>query len=160
MRETLLTLLVLGALAPDPASAQIGGRPGWSVVPALGFGVVRVNDSWNSGGMEAGVEVGYGGPTWGWDAYGSMNGLGVACSHVCFDGGPALTTGPSVGIGRLQIGAGAGAMKQFGSWRLLPYGRVSLLRGPLRFDLKVEVPQQDGVGVYFPLMVGVPIGPR
>jgi hypothetical protein len=139
------------------ASAQTGPHRSWAVVPLLGFGVVR-DEGWQSAGMEAAVELEYGGTDWRWSGYGSLRGLGVGCSHVCFDGGPAVAIGGSRSVGALWIGGGAGIMKQFGEWRLLPYGRISQDAAPFRFDMRVELPQWSGLGVYLPILIGIPIG--
>jgi hypothetical protein len=124
----------------------------------LGLGVVRDGD-WGSGGMEAAIELEYAGTGWRWSGYGSLRGLGVGCGEACFDGGPALAVGGSRSVGVLWIGGGAGVMRQFGEWHLLPYGRASLDAAPFRIDLRVELPQGDGLGVYVPVLVGFPISP-
>ena len=128
-----LPLLFGIAVVPARASAQIERQRTWAVVPLLGFGTVRDNATWGSAGMEAALELEYGGTSWRWNGHGSLQGLGVGCSHACFDGGPA------VGIG--------------GS----PYGRISLDRSRVRFDVRVELPRRYGLSAYVPLMVGIPI---
>ena len=154
-----LTLLLASAtLFPAAGAAQELSRSGWTIVPSLGFGTVRVNHSWNSGGAEAAFDVEYGGTDWRADAFTSLRGLGVGCSESCFEGGPAFALGAARSVGALWVGGGAGTMKQHGSWRFFPYGRVSFDAEPVRLDLRVEWPQQDGSGVYFPILVGFPIG--
>jgi hypothetical protein len=154
-----LTLMLAGAaLLPSAASAQRDAGRGLAVVPALGFGTVRVNGGWNSGGAEAALGVEYAGADWRADGFGSLRGIGVGCSESCFDGGPAFALGASRSVGALWLGGGAGTMKQHGRWRFLPFGRISVDAARLRLDLRIEWPQQDGSGVYFPLMVGIPIG--
>ena len=148
-----LTLLVV----PAAASAQDDAGAAWKVVPLLGFGVVRVNESWNSAGMEAAAHIEYGGTAWRGNGYASVRGVGVSCSHTCFDGGPAVGIGASRSVGAVWIGGGLGVMKQLGQWRLSPYGRISLGAAPLRFDVRIEFPQHTGSGVYFPILMGIPI---
>ena len=153
-----LTLLpILPVVTPASVLAQEDARRAWTVVPLVGFGVVRVNESWNSAGMEAAVDLEYGGMAWRGNGYASVRGIGVGCSHTCFDGGPAVGIGASRSIGAVWIGGGLGVMKQLGQWRLSPYGRISLDVAPLRFDLRIEFPQHTGSGVYFPILVGIPI---
>lgn len=174
-RPTLLPpawMPVLLGLALLPAAAS-GQAPephrSWAVVPMLGFGVVR-DGEWGSAGMEAALELEYGGSDWRWNGHGSVRGLGVSCSHAraatevstCFDGGPAVAVGgmrslDALSLGALWIGAGAGVMKQFGEWRLVPYGRISLDAAPLRIETRVEFPQFDGMGPYVPILIGIPI---
>jgi hypothetical protein len=48
-------------------------------------------------------------------------------------------------------------MRDFEEWHLLPFGRLSLDAAPFRFDVRVEFPQQRGVDVYVPILIGVPI---
>jgi hypothetical protein len=95
--------------------------------------------------MEAALELEYGGTDWRWRGYGSVRGSGVGCSPACFDGGPAVAIGSSRSVGALWLGGGAGMMKQFGEWRLLPLGRVSVDAAPFRFDTRVELPQWSGL---------------
>lgn len=149
--------LLAAAGVPPTASAQTEPQRSWAVVPWLGFGVVRDNGDWGSAGAEAALELEYGGAGWRWSGYASLRGLGVACSVACFTGGPALAIGASRSVGVLWIGGGAGVMKQFGAWHPLPYGRISLDAAPFRIDLRVELPQESGQGVYLPLLVGIPI---
>jgi hypothetical protein len=144
------------AVAPATVFAQMEPHRSWAVVPLLGFGAVRDGD-WESAGMEAAVELEYGGTDWRWSGYGSLRGLGVGCSHACFDGGPAVAIGGSRSVGALWIGGGAGIMKQLGEWRLLPYGRISLDAAPFRFDMRVELPPWSGSSVYLPILIGIPI---
>src|SRR5687768_9898721 len=120
-----LPLLLHGALVPTAASAQMEPQRSRALVPLLGFGMVR-DGGWGSAGMEAAVDLEYGGTDWRWSGYGSLRGLGVGCSHACFNGGPAVAIGGARSVGALWIGGGAGIMKQFGSWRFIPYGRISL----------------------------------
>jgi len=153
-----LPLLLNVAVVPAMASAQTEPHRTWAVVPLLGFGVVRDGD-WESAGMEAAVELEYGGTGWRWSGYGSLRGLGVNCSEACFDGGPAVAIGGSRSVGALWFGGGVGLMKHFGEWRLLPHGRISLDAAPFRFDMRVELPPWNGTGVYLPILVGIPISP-
>lgn len=153
-----LPLLAIAVL-PAAASAQTEPARAWAVVPLLGFGVVRDNGQWGSAGMEAAVELEYGGTDWRWSGHGSLRGVGVGCSHACFDGGPAVAIGGSRSIGALWIGGGASAMKDFGRWRLQPYARLSLDAAPFRFDMRVELPREHGLSVYLPILVGMPISP-
>jgi hypothetical protein len=155
-----LFIPTLAAAIPTAALAQDDARRAWTVVPLLGFGVVRINESWNSAGMEAAIDLEYGGTAWRGNGYASVRGVGVSCSHACFDGGPAVGIGASRSVGAVWIGGGLGVMKQLGQWRLSPYGRISLGRAPLRFDFRVEFPQHIGSGIYFPVLVGVPISRR
>jgi len=153
--------LLIATTAADPAavSAQSEPQRAWAVVPYVGFGVVSRNERWNSAGMETAIDVEYGGAHWRWSGSGSVKGLGVGCSHVCFEGGPAVALGGARSVGALWIGGGAGVMKQFDVWRLLPYGRVGLDAASLRFEMRAELlPRQIGSGAYFPIMVGFPIG--
>lgn len=157
-RSWPVSLLILGAaVMPAALSAQAEPNQGWAVVPWLGFGVVRDNGGWQSGGMEAAVDLEYGGTRWRWSGYASQRGLGVGCSHSCFEGGPALALGGSRSIGPLWIGGGAAVMKRHGAWSLFPYGRVSLDTGRVRWAMRLELPQED-VGIYVPIMIGIPIG--
>jgi hypothetical protein len=144
-------------LAPVVASAQAEPQRRWAVVPLVGFGVTHVDASWNSAGLEAAIDLEYGGSAWRGSGYASIRGVGVSCSHACFDGGPALAVGASRSIGAVWIGGGAGIMKQFGTWRLSPHGRISLDAAPFRFEFRVEFPQHTGSGVYLPILVGVPL---
>ena len=142
------------AMLPRAGSAQAQPQRAFSVVSLLGFGVVSDGD-WSSVGLEAALDLVYGGTDWQWSVYGSWRGLGVGCSEACFDGGPALAVGVSRSIGRFWLGAGAGAMHEFGRWRPLPYARISVERAPFRIDLRVELPQEEvGGGVYLPLLLG------
>lgn len=152
-----LPLLLGAAVLPEKASAQTEPHRSWAVVPLLGFGVARRNGNWESAGAEAAVDLEYGGPGWRWSGYASLRGLGVNCSEACFDGGPAVAIGGSRSVGALWIGGGAGVMRHFGAWRLLPYGRISIDAAPVRFDARVELPQASGLGVYLPILVGIPI---
>jgi hypothetical protein len=154
--RTWLPVLLGLAAVPAALSAQTEVEGHWTAVPLLGFGVVR-DGGWGSGGMEAALELGYERAGWGWSGYGSLRGLGVGCSHACFDGGPALAMGVSRSVGAIWIGGGMGAMRQFGEWHALPYGRVSLDAAPLRLDLRVEFPRRSGPGVYMPILVGIPV---
>src|SRR5688572_28091728 len=104
----VLIATLIGAATPSGAAAQGAPPAGWSLVPLLGFGTVRVNDSWNSGGMEAALELEYGGAAWRASSSASLKGLGVGCSESCFEGGPALALSGSRSLGRLWIGVGAG----------------------------------------------------
>ena len=151
-----LPVLLSVALEPAVVSAQTAPQRSWAIVPLLGFGVVR-NGGWGSAGMEAAIELEYGGTGWRWSGYASQRGVGVGCSHACFDGGPAVAVGGSRSVGAVWIGGGAGVMKQLGEWRLLPYGRISLDLPPFRFDLRVELPQWNGSGPYLPILMGIPI---
>ena len=126
-------------------------------MPWLGFGMVRAGESWNSGGLEAALELEYGDASWRGSALASERGVGVGCSEACFEGGPAFAIGAARSIGDLWIGAGAGTMHQHGGWRFLPYGRISVDAARARLDLRIELPQQDGSGTYFPLLVGLPL---
>jgi hypothetical protein len=127
-------------------------------VPWLGFGIVHSGESWNSGGLEAAVELVYEAADWRLSAYASERGVGVGCSEACFEGGPALAAGASRSMGGgLWLGGGAGAMHQHGRWRFLPYGLLSVDAARVRLDLRIELPQQDGSGVYFPILVGLPL---
>jgi hypothetical protein len=150
-------VVVLG-LAGEPAalSAQMEDERDWTAVPLLGFGVLR-DGGWGSGGVEAALELGYRRSGFRWGGLGSLRGLGVSCSHACFDGGPALALSMSRSVGPLWIGGGMGAMKQLGEWRALPYGTVSLDAAPLRLDLRVEFPRRGGPGPYLPILVGIPL---
>src|SRR5688572_6061446 len=115
---TWLALLpTLPMVIPAAASAQDDARRAWTVVPFLGFGVVRVNQSWNSASMEAAVDLEYGDTAWRGNGCGSVRGIGVGCSHTCFDGGPAVGIGASRSVGKAWIGGGLGVMKQLGQWR-------------------------------------------
>ena len=144
------------AMTPNSAAAQEERTDTWAIVPSMGFGMVRVGESRNSAGMELAVDVEYGGAAWRADAFASLRGLGVGCSHSCFDGGPALAAGVSRSLGRVRLGGGMGTMNQLGDWFLLPYGRISVNAAALRFNLRVEFPQDDS-GVYFPLLIGIPL---
>ena len=154
----LTLLLALAAAAPAAASAQVERGPAWTVVPMVGFGfVVEENGSRNSGGLEAAVDLEYGDARWRGGAYGSWRGLGVSCSHACWEGGPAVAAGASRALGRLWLGGGVGTMKQRNEWLFVPYGRVSVDVAPVRLDLRVELPQDEGSRVYLPLLVGFPV---
>jgi hypothetical protein len=48
-------------------------------------------------------------------------------------------------------------MKLFTRWRMLPFGRISFDAHPVRNDVRGEFPQFAGLGVYVPVLVGVPI---
>jgi hypothetical protein len=154
----LFVIVACAALFPSGASAQDEAGPAWAIVPSLGFGTVRVNESWNSGGAEAALDVEYGDSDWRAGGFASLRGIGVGCSESCFEGGPAFALGAARSVGALWLGGGVGTMKQHGSWRFLPYGRISFDAAPLRVDLRIEWPQQDGSGVYLPLLIGMPIG--
>jgi hypothetical protein len=123
----------------------------------LGMGVVRESGGWNSAGAEAALELEYGGAAWRWSGYASLRGLGVGCSHACFDGGPAAALGVARSLGPLWLGGGVGVMDQLGRSRVVPYGRLSLPVARFRLDLRVERTRQTGSDVYFPLLVGFPI---
>ena len=151
-----LPLLLNLAVVPATLSAQTEVAPHWTAVPLLGFGGVR-DGGWGSGGMEAALELGYERAGWRWSGYGSLRGLGVGCSHACFDGGPAFAMGVTRSVGAIWIGGGLGAMRQFAAWHALPYGKVSLDAAPLRLDLRVEFPRRSGLGVYMPVLVGIPL---
>jgi hypothetical protein len=170
VRETLRRRMVFGwtwlgvivlhtASAPVAAWAQAEPQRRWTVVPLVGFGVTRVDASWNSAGLEAAIGLEYGGSAWRGSGYASIRGVGVGCSHACFDGGPAFGVGVSRSIGAVWIGGGAGIMKQFGTWRPSPHGRISLDAAPFRFEIRIELPQHTGSGVYLPILVGVPFSP-
>lgn len=151
-------LLVLGnAMVPTLLGAQTEASPAWAIVPFVGFGAVVENGDVESAGMEAALDIEYGGTRWRLNGYSSLRGLGVSCSHACFDGGLALAVGASRWLGAVWIGGGIGAMKQLGEWQLLPYGRLSLDSTPIRFDVRVELPQGSGQGVYIPILVGFPL---
>lgn len=165
-RTLALALGCLAALAAALPAAPIAAqdaRRTVTIVPALGAGVVRSNGSWNSAGVEAALDVGFRLASWRLDGYASVRGIGVGCSEACFEGGPALAAGVSrlLGgrpLGGVWLGAAAGAMHQHGRWRFVPQGRVTLDRARVRVELRVELPQQEGSGVYVPLLVGIPIG--
>lgn len=168
MLETLRRRLVCGwtwlgvivlhtALAPVAVWAQAEPYRAWTIVPMVGFGVTRVNTSWNSAGLEAAVDLEYGGSAWRGSGYASVRGVGVSCSHACFEGGPAFAAGASRSIGAVWIGGGVGIMKQFGTWRLSPHGRISFDAAPFRVEFRMELPQHTGSGVYMPILVGIPI---
>lgn len=154
-----LLVLCLASLVPPTASAQTEGERSWSVVPLLGFGAVGDHGNWGSAGVETALDVGYGGGAWRWSGYASLRGIGVGCSAACFDGGWAFAGGASRSVGPLWIGAGAGAMRQLGQWHFLPYARISLDAARFRFDVRVELPRQTGVGVYVPALIGMPLSP-
>lgn len=153
----ILTLGILTAAAlPTPACAQTVPEPGWAVVPMLGFGLVR-DGAWGSAGMEAAVELEYGAEAWRGSGYVSQRGIGVGCSHACFDGGPALALGGSRSLGPLWVGGGAGVMKDFGEWRLVPFGRISVDAAPFRVDVRVELARESGWDLYLPVLIGLPL---
>ena len=160
MRWSALALAIACiAGAPSPAAAQAEPVRAWTVVPWLGFGVVRAGESWNSGGMEAAVELSYErAGRWRASAWASERGIGVGCSEACFEGGPAFAVSAARGIGRsFWLGAGAGTMHQHSRWRFVPFGRATWDADRVRLDFRIERPQQDGSGVYFPLLVGLPL---
>jgi hypothetical protein len=153
----LWLLLALVALLPARASSQESAPAAWAVVPLLGAGVTRENDSWGSAGVEAAVELEYGGQRWRGGSYGSWRGLGVGCSERCLEGGPAVGIGASRSVGGLWIGGGALAMKQSAEWQVVPFVRVSMDAQPLRLDLRIELPRSYQRGLYVPILVGFPI---
>lgn len=156
----LALLLIQTALTPVAAWAQTEPDRRWSLVPELGFGATRVNGGWNSAGLEAAVDLEYGGTNWRGNAVASLKGVGVGCSHACFEGGPAVAVGVSRSLGAFWVGGGAGVMRQFGTWRPYPYGRIFIDATPFRLELRAEFPQHTGSGVYIPVLVGMPIPGR
>jgi hypothetical protein len=126
------------------------------VVPLLGFGVVRDGD-WGSAGLETAVELEYGRRDWRWSGYASVRGIGVGCSHDCFDGGSALALGALRSVGALWLGGGAEVMRQRDSTRLTAYARLSIDAAAFRVDVRVEAQPAEGAGVYIPILVGIPI---
>jgi hypothetical protein len=155
---TWLPVALAMAIGAPVVGAQTEPQGGWVVIPSLGFGVVRDGD-WGSAGMEVALEGGYERAGWRWSGYGSLRGLGVGCSHACFDGGPAIAVGVSRSFGALWIGGGAGVMKQLAEWHTLPYGRISLDAAPVRFEARIELPSNVGGGVYVPVLIGIPLSP-
>lgn len=153
----LPTLLVTLAVAiPSGGAAQADAARGWTVTPMLGFGVVHDGD-WRSAGMEAALELGYGGDAWRLTGHGSQQGLGVTCSHACWGGGPAFAVGGARSVGSFWLGAGVGLMRQFGEWRPAPWAGVSFDTEPFRIDMRVEFPEADGARIYLPVLLGYPI---
>lgn len=151
-------LALLGhALIPAMGYAQVTPPRTWTVVPLLGFGAVLDNGNLESAGMESALDIEYGGTRWRWSGYSSLRGLGVGCSHACFDGGPAVTIGVSRSLNALWIGGGVGGMRQLGAWHVLPYGRLSLEAAPFRLDVRLELPPGTGQGIYVPLLIGFPV---
>ena len=159
-RAWLALLVTCIAVLPAQASAQAAPARAWAVVPLLGGGRVREEGGWNSAGAEAALELEYGGANWRGSAYASQRGLGVGCSEACFDGGPAFAVGVARSFGPLWLGGGAGVMKDFGRWTRFPYGRASIHASRFRFDVRVELPEDDRSNVYVPILVGIPIPRR
>jgi len=160
MRWASLALVITcTALTSRDAAAQDEPVRAWTVTPWVGFGVVHAGESWNSGGMEAAIELTYErAGRWRASGYASERGIGVGCSEACFEGGPAFAVSAAQGIGRsFWIGAGAGTMHQHGRWRFVPFGRATWDADRVWLDFRIERPQQDGSGVYFPLLVGLPL---
>lgn len=153
-----LPLLLGAAVLPPAAAAQTDAGPTWSVVPLVGFGVLRRNGGWDSAGMEAGVDIEHANTRW--RGYGSaaLRGVGVSCSHGgCLDGGPAAAIGGARSVGKLWIGGGTGIVKHAGHWRWLPYGRLSLDAAPFRLDMRAERSPVAGSSIHLPILIGFPI---
>jgi hypothetical protein len=151
-----LTVVFAAAVLPAKAAAQTEVRPAWAIVPLVGLGAARDNDTWGSGGAEVALDVEYGGAAWRGSASGSIRGLGMSCSEGCIDDGAAVALGASRSLGVLWIGGGVGFMR-YREWHLRPYGRISLDAAPVRFDVRVELPRQRGRSVYVPVLIGIPI---
>ena len=127
-----------------------------AVTPYLGLGTLRRNGSWESAGLEASLQLGYGGTRLRWHTAASLRGIGVSCSDGCADGGWAFSVGVARAVGRVWLSGGAGVANQFGDWQLHPYAGVVLDEGRLQLQLRLEVPLEAG-GVYVPILVGFPL---
>lgn len=149
------------AVAPSDTGApvQTGPTPHvWSIMPRLGFAVVRENGQWGSAGAEAGVGLEYGGSAWRGGAAAAMRGLGVGCGDPCFiEGGPAVGLGAARSLAGIWLGGGVSFLRQSEEWHVLPYAGLSLDLARLRFEVRVELPEDDDVAVYVPILLGVPI---
>lgn len=161
MRSRARTRLLRGVLPVAlAAGVWFGAREGvaqtpgaaWAVIPSVGFGALRERGSWNSGGMEASVDIGLRRNRWTWAARGSLRGLGVSCSHGCADGGWWFGGGAARASGPIRIGGGVGTSDQFGAWQIQPYAEVGIRRGRFGAALRGEFPLDAG-GVYVPLVV-------
>jgi hypothetical protein len=148
------------AALPVRATAQVEPDRAWAVVPLLGGGRVSEGGNWRSAGAEAALELEYGGSDWRGSAYASQRGLGTSCSEGCFDGGPAFAAGIARSLGPVWLGGGTGAMKQFGRWRQIPFGRASFHASRFRFDVRVETPQDGRTDAYVPILIGIPFPRR
>ena len=154
LRWAWLPLILVGT----PGSAQAPAGRALTVAPSLGFGVLRRNGDWESGGVEASLELGYGDARLRWLAQGSLRGVGVDCSDGCSDGGWGFSVGALRSVGRVWLGGGAGLADQFGDWQLQPQGRIVFDVGRVELQLRLEVPLEAG-GVYLPILIGFRLPP-
>lgn len=164
---TSLALLLTGlAVLAAPASGQEGVRadpaaPGATAVLLAGLGPVFDGGnlvSW-TGNLMLEVEVGRS-PLRG-TIFASVRGLGAACADGCDLSGEGVGMRVEGVLGTLAIGAGWGLLHQSGRWHGQPFGSLSMARGALRVQARIEVPR-GGFGVNVPLLVGIgiPLGGR
>lgn len=149
-----VALLAVAAVLPAHVSAQERAAPRWTLIPSVGAVTLRDGGTWNSAGASVALDYSRGAAGWQVDGHVFRRGLGVSCSHACVDDAWGIAVGGSRSVGGLLIGAGAGPASGPGSWQLQAYARVAWDVGPLRLQMRAEVPL-DGDGLYVPFLVGL-----
>ena len=160
-RLFIVTLLVFsgfrtgaGALrAQEPVGVAL------EVTPSVGMAAITRNGNLESGGMSALMEIDLRSASLSWSAYASTRGIGAGCSNGCDLGGKAFGVGTSYLFGSIGVGGGVGLLRRSAEWHVQPHGRLSVVRGALRFQVRLEAPEGVG-GVHVPVLFGwrIPIG--
>lgn len=152
-RLAVFALFASFGLAPEIAHTQESAGAMVTVTPSIGLATMTRNGSVESAGMSAYLEVDLRDNSLIWSAYVSQRGIGVGCSDGCELGGRGIGLGGSYLFGNFRAGGGIGLLRRSRAWHTQPYGQVSVVRGALRVQVRLEVPRGVG-GVHVPLLFG------
>ena len=161
MPPRLALLVLLGCFWPRSAAlhAQRSVGASLTITPSVGMAVIGDNGHLASGGMSAIVEIDLQGTSLRWGVSAAVRGIGIWCSDGCDLGGHAVGAGISYLLGAIGVGGGVGLLHRSAGWLVQPHGQLSLVRGRLRLQLRLEVPEGvDRVHILLLFGLQVPVG--
>lgn len=147
------TLLVQ---APEPVRAQSVAVTTVAITPSVGLGPIFDHGDLVSWSANVLVDLGVTRAPWRWSVFASARGFGAACADSCDLSGEALGLGVERLVRGVSFGGGVAGLRQSGAWYFQPVGMVSVTRGRVRAQLRVEAPR-GGFGVNIPILFGVRI---
>ena len=139
---------------PTPGGAQHRATTTVEITPSGGLGPIIDHGNLVSWSANLLVEVAVTRSHSRWSLFSSVRGFGAACADSCDLSGEGVGLGVERLVGGVGIGGGLGVLRQSGAWYWQPVATISVSRGLLRTQLRVETPQ-GGFGVNMPLLVGV-----
>jgi hypothetical protein len=152
-----ILLVALSSVLGGRANALAGQdppEPSAALSPYVGIGPIFDHGDLVSWSADLLLEIGVRRASWRWNAFGSVRGIGAACSDGCDLSGEGVGLGVTYQLRRIGFGGGMGMLRQSGRWHAQPHATLTAGRGAFRAQFRVEVPF-GGFGVFVPVLVGV-----